>query len=236
LVKEYRHNINDKTGVYMASKFTVLIIAIGLALVSPTITATIITPIAAKASSTFPSSNPLQGYSVDNLINNSGISVNNAGHILHDENFYNMWMSDQETSAKLVFDLGGNYLLSGAYIWQYNATGLDPGRGVNSFDILASTDGFSYNLVRHANLSQFRDGTILIEPEYIPFNQTARYVQLAINSNFNGKYVGVSEVKFEAQAAMATTVPEPQAMLMLALALMALLMLRGYWPKLGNIH
>ena len=171
-------------------------------------TATQITPLGVTASSTFIT------YNKDNLINDSGLTGG-----LHDTNFNNMWLNDAEgAGGKLTFNLGSQYSITSADIWQYNATccGLD--RGVENFNIFSSTDGVNFIFVTNAHLTESPGG--LISAQTVSFNTTANYVMFDILSNYGNPYfTGLSEVKFNSGAA---PVPEPATMLLMGTGLAGL--------------
>ena len=156
--------------------------------------ASVITPIAVDASSTF------YTYNANNLINNSGLSGG-----LHDNQYFNMWLDNGTgTNAQLTFDLGSIYAVSAADIWQYNASccGLD--RGVNIFTISTSTDGINFYDSTTASLTEANGGDI--PAQVVDYQATGRYVRFDVVSNWGDtNYTGLSEVKFETSA-----VPEPE--------------------------
>jgi hypothetical protein len=99
----------------------------------------VVTPVAGWASSTWSPAN-----SVDQLFNNSGLS--GTVPILTDTHDfqgsgYTMWTADGQTVTNtwLIFDLGAQYDLSGAAIWQCNH-GTRPYRGWRTFGIYSSPD------------------------------------------------------------------------------------------------
>lgn len=131
-------------------------------------------------------------------------------------------VDDQE----LIFDLGGAYDLTGAFIWQMNQNFnfATLARGVDEFEILVSTDGGS-NFASVGTFNLDIPSNTAVEPVQVKsFASTAfgvTHVQFNINSALSGnpsENVGLSEVRFQA-------VPEPASALLLA-SLGSLLMRR----------
>jgi len=185
-----------------------------LSLFCASLSAAVITPVSVTASSTYGS------YEQDNLINDSGLSV--LGQ--HDTNWEHMWLSHySDTSVSLTFDLGDLYSLSSSNIWQYNVDwALD--RGVQSFDILGSTDGVTFNFISNANLTMAKVG--LITPQSINFTALAEFIRFDITSNYGDlAYTGLSEVKFNGLSAV-PEVPIPAAVFMFFPALLGFMGLR----------
>jgi hypothetical protein len=192
-------------------------------LFSPLVTATMITPVHVQSSST------LATYNVNNLINESGLTG-----MVHDTDFNNMWLSNGgRATTSLIFDMGKMIDLAGAYVWQYDASCCVAGRGVASFNILASSDGVSFSAVTPATMALQGNGSDPITAEFIPFHKAARYVKFDIASSFGSAYAGLSEVKFEQGMQMAAAqggaaIPEPRVIGLLALSLLSMYAVRGH--------
>lgn len=191
------------------------------ALAATSASAQVVTPVSVTVSSTFST------YDEANLIDDSGLA---AG--LHDEDFSNMWMSNtNDVTPTLTFDLGAVYDLTGAQIWQYNATSIDLSRGVNGFNILSSQDDVTYTPVTSASLTISPGGPI--PAQIVSFAATARYVRFVVTSNHGSpNYTGLSEVKFETAAAPAAdAIPTLSGWAMLlfsaVIASAAILLIRG---------
>jgi len=190
--------------------------------------ATIVTPVSATASD--------EVSSASNTINGSGLftdatltTPNNSITGLHyrddtDTNDFSdvyswTWSSTGNINTKWIeFDLGAEYELSGAYVWQ--TTFGNEGRQLRTFDIDLSTDDVNYSTqVAAALLPQVVTADLGngVAATYFDFgtNVTARYVRFEIigtyerpagDRNWLG---GLGEVRFEA-------VPEPSSFALLA--------------------
>jgi hypothetical protein len=158
-----------------------------------------ISPTAAAASS--------QGHSqmpAANLINGSGLLPYTDRHLVadstHGNTYSDMWLSLNEVStAWVVFDLGTNYTLSGAVIWNYNQA-IALTRGVQTFDLYVSGVGTNgpFSLVAGSPFSLADGGGTTKEPsQSIPLAATkVRAVKLVVRSNYGLTDVGLSEVRF----------------------------------------
>jgi len=184
-----------------------------LASATPALAGTI-TPVAVTASDTFPF---FGQYKPENLIDGSGLS---GGR--HDDDYVNMWMTDQSVqAATLTFDLGGSYVLTGVDIWNYNFG--DPGfaslldRGAKDFTVALSSDGVSYTQVLASTL--LRGTGDALDAQRFALAGGARYVQVNLLNNYatdpytNFTSVGLSEVRFA--GALAAAVPEPASWAMM---------------------
>jgi hypothetical protein len=164
--------------------------------------AQVITPVSASASTFYSAQqDPI------NLINGSGL-VPNSGNIL--TNTHNahgsadgMWHSSGGNPATewVIFDLGAQYRLTAADIWQMNQPG-NLGRGVMTFGIFTSpntTDPVT-NYVGSFTLNPA--GGVNGEPVQ-QFNFSAsgvRRVMLAVSNSISmagTEYVGLAEVRFQ---------------------------------------
>lgn len=175
--------------------------------------------------------------SVNNLINNSGLStpvtsgqtLTSATAATHDNNdgAITMWVSSQNQNNEvagetLTFDLGLSRDVEGALIWQYNQTSSSfdlTNRGVQDFTVAISDDNVNFtDLGQTFSLTEAPGDKIdefLITPEVIDFGQQvqARYIRFTVESNFGGDLVGLSEVRFFNEA----VVPEPTSLALLSL-------------------
>jgi len=181
--------------------------------------ADVITPVSVVASDTF----DLFGqYKAENLINGSGLDSNG----LHNRDFAAMWMTNLGVAqAQLTFDLGAEYQLGSADIWQYNFADPYPvnsshiintvDRGVKDFAILISTDGVDYTEV--FNGTMLRANGDPVAAQTFSFSGAARYVKFDIFNNYAEGTIydpyatGLSEVRFNSLAA----VPEPASWAMM---------------------
>ncbi len=107
----------------------------------------------------------------------------------------------------LIFELGGKFDLTEAYIWQFNQSCCSPpGRGVDEFTLHVSTDGVD-------NFGPAIGGTLSLPPAFAtePITATSfplvasgvTHVKIEILSAQSGnleEYVGLSEVRFESSS------------------------------------
>lgn len=191
--------------------------------------ADVVTPVAVDPSSEFADA--------DNMINGSGLDgIGNVQDQRHDNDEDNMWQtfSNPSVGETATFDLGANYDLSSALIWQYNGFidlyGLGtPQRQVNEFE-LAVSSGVSeggFTSIGTFNLAEALDQSApgFNEPAQgfaLTGADNVRRVQLTINSTYlpdmADGFAGLSEVRFEG-----TIVPEPATVGLLGLAMLTLL-------------
>jgi hypothetical protein len=185
--------------------------------------ATILSPISASASSTFP------GFPIGNTINQSGLQsgfvsgvtdfdVYLATNPLHTPLAVGEWFSAEGvTSATLTFDLGSVYTIDRLAMWNEEFS------GIPMFNVLVSTDGTTFTSAA-SGLTTTDIGANQNYPAQV-FNlgtQTARFIQLqasgcpqAGGQGHNG--CGLGEIAFATSAA--TTAPEPASMLLLGVGL-----------------
>lgn len=157
------------------------------------------------------------GYTVNNLVNGSGLVGST-----HDDSFLNMWLAHPtDTTPTLTFDLGSLYSVTATNIWQYiwpNNTN----RGVDDLDILWSTDNATYTLWGSVNLAEGGNTAQV-------FNTAvdAQFIKFDINSSHGSSYIGLSEVQFigtqAGQTPPTTNVPEPSTLAIFALGVLGLL-------------
>ena len=121
-------------------------------------------------------------------------------------------------SQYVVFNLGGNYDLSSAYLWQIIQPGL-LGRGIKEFELYASPNapnpvsaanppatydlsGFT-QILGLSTLAQASGSSTPTQTFALSSATNVRQVYLKINSDWNGltnDYVGLAEIKFEGTA------------------------------------
>jgi hypothetical protein len=142
-----------------------------------------------------------------NTINGSGLSSPSNPNATHSSNWTSMWLSNNEASPTIVFDLGGQFVLQAMRVWNYNQPGLT-GRGVQTSDVWISSTGVGNPASDPAEWTQLADGLALTQAtgsgdyaasEYPldPAGQAARFVRMDNIASFDGgSYVGLSEVRF----------------------------------------
>jgi methionine-rich copper-binding protein CopC len=165
-------------------------------------------PVSAVASSQYSSA------VADKTVDGSGLSDPLAPDATHSTDWAQMWLSNAEASPTIRFDLGGEFLLTGMHVWNYNqvAGGTDlTGRGVQSADVWISTTGIGdpdsdpsdWTLLSDDLLLTQATGDAAYEGEDYALGggELARFVLLTDIVNFDGgDYTGLSEVRFFAEA------------------------------------
>lgn len=115
--------------------------------------------------------------------------------------------------AWLTFDLGAEYKLDAARIWQYNVDfgmGYSLVRGAKDISLSISRDGVNFTTITSGVLDK---GTGLpLAGQDFDLLGNARYVRLDLLNNYGDQYswTGLSEVRF-----ISSAVPEPEAWLMM---------------------
>ncbi|WP_373478468.1 PEP-CTERM sorting domain-containing protein [Geminocystis sp.] len=143
------------------------------------------------------------GYSLNALIDNSGLSNGLHGAVTN-----TMWLSQNQTTPTLTFNLGAVYNLAGTDIWQYNRSTFN--RGVQNFNILTSLDGINFSSAGSGTLTVATGNPVSIPSQLVAFTATAQYVRFEVTSNYGNTFTtGLSEVKFQT----AESVPEPLTIL-----------------------
>ncbi len=168
------------------------------------------------------------GYEAINTINGNGLNAPGDETATHNAGSGSgtMWLSSTSESAigaTITFDLGSEYDLSGAWIWNYNQDN-QSGRGFLSFDIYVgnSSDPTATTLLqagaaisRHPVTSGVAYGA-----EFEAFSASgAQYVRFVSQSTGNNNIIGLSEVRFE-------QIPEPSAVALFGLGGIGLILRR----------
>jgi hypothetical protein len=183
---------------------------------------------------TVTASSSYTGRGPENTINGSGLSGTFPDEI-HGKDVTTMWMTVQNDlpDAWIQFDLRNVYNLGSLKIWNYGQAGQES-RGIKVVDIWVSTlsapgdpeGGYAGEWTLLMADRQFfkgdsvnpDDGFLLDFEEILKATVQARYVRFEIDSNFSTnqsqKYVGLSEIQFNAVDAV-NAVPEPATMLLL---------------------
>lgn len=109
----------------------------------------------------------------------------------------------------IEFDLGGLFVVTHAHIWQQNQSGFEsalaPDRGVEEFEIHASTSDSGENFVNVGTYTlEFEDGAFEVPAQVVePVDPIiAKRIRFDLNSAFSGldnEFVGLAEVRFEGE-------------------------------------
>ena len=200
--------------------------AISVRNVTPVLTGLVIPDVTVKTTSQW--SGPTAGRK-ENMINGSGLSVGGSDETkTHDADATgnNVWHGGPDEGGMgpgatgnpplvadqvVEFDLGANYDLTGAHVWNMNQSGY-PGRGVKDVEILVSsaTTG-AFTPLTTTRFAQDTNAPGLVA-QVVPFTgaTNVRRVRFAIQSAWSGlesEYVGLSEVRFQGTAAVPATPP-----------------------------
>jgi len=188
-------NTNCPSKVVSKGLMIVVVAMITVGLYGGQLYADYITPISASASSTYGAG--ANAWQVEDMINSTGLTIDSAVGT-HDDTAANMWMNDGGTVADewVIFDLGQQYLLKQAYVW--NDTELGSTRNVRTMDIYVSSDNITYTKFGGTVTLAVVSGAT-VSADIVPLATTARYVKFDIltNGGAAGGYVGLSEVRFE---------------------------------------
>ncbi|NJL70282.1 MAG: DUF4457 domain-containing protein [Candidatus Competibacteraceae bacterium] len=110
-----------------------------------------------------------------------------------------MWSSGGgDFKGWIRFDLGEEYQVSGAYVWNYNESGEWRKRGLKQVLIQSSTDGESWSDVGTFDFA-LAPGTAKYEGEAVAFAKPikARYFKFqSLGNHRNSEQAGLSEVRF----------------------------------------
>jgi hypothetical protein len=172
------------------------------------------------ASSTWPS------YDVKNLINGSGLSGD-----LHSGLWPYKWLTNQEVTGWLDFDLGASASLASTKIWNYGPGCCGNERSVKDLNVYGSNDDINFSLLANLVLQKPSDSVDPFPGEVFTLTGNYRYIKFDILSNYDifsdYDYTGLSEVQFYGEIGPAP-VPEPATMLLLGSGLIGL---AGYGRK-----
>ena len=143
---------------------------------------------------------------------------------LHGSTFTDQWLAPKSPIPELVFDLGANYSITSADIWNYNALNRYT-RGAKDVEILKSDDNVNFTSV--ANVTLTAASSASQASGNVSFNTNARFIKFKMNSNHGDiNNVGLAEVRFNGVPSVPTTVPTLSEWGMLTLsALLALVTL-----------
>ena len=173
------------------------------------------------------------GYQADNAIDGSGLSavptdanVATVTHIASGSGAATtMWAGNPAQPQSITFDLGAEFNLNGTWIWNYNQSGTQPLRGMDSFDIYVGGSGEPSAPTENQtgnSISLYPDTqTTAQPPENVPFTASnVQYVRFLIdNQTETGlQGIGLSEVRFSG-----APIPEPSTLILAALGLLGLM-------------
>lgn len=153
-------------------------------------------------------SSTASAYDVNDLINGSGLFGS-----LHSGNFPDKWISAAgDVTPTLTFDLGAEYNITNALIWNYGGGCCGYERSVQGFDYFHSLDGIAYNF--GGSFSLLYSNSTPIHSQNVGLSGTGRYLRFEVTSNYGSSITsGLSEVQFFGNAV--TGVPEPSTWAMM---------------------
>lgn len=163
-----------------------------------------------------------------NVVNGSGLIGGLLPTSQHSQSgTNNAWLSAANAAnSQLDFDLGGLYSLSGMAFW--NANGAFVGRGIQTLQVLASTDGLSYSVIAGSPGSFAQVPTAPSSAEIFSWTPVlARFVRFDVITTYNGNGSLVNEVLFDGTE----IVPElngSTALMPLSMILLGLLSLKRH--------
>lgn len=210
-----------------ANFFSFVIAVAGVAMISGTCLADIITPDSATSTTTIGGSRTIDAAIDGTLLSSEGTSgdilsetvayAGNSGHWLSassaiddDDNF-------RSTTEELTFDLGGTFDVDAFHLWPYVRA--ESRRGLSSFDISFSSDGVNYSST--ITLSGFTKGTSSGEPvqtQTFALQSGVTHIQMTNLTTFDSTdYIAVSELRFGGP-----TIPEPSTAILVGLGLMGI--------------
>ena len=143
----------------------------------------------------------------------------------HNANYPDMWMGYGGISHDVTFGFGTTKGVESIEIWNYNHPGsLD--RGVNNFNVLASTDGTNFSIVDNFDLSIGTGaGGLTSETFTLSSITNASNIRIGIVSTHgSSNFVGLSEVKIFGGDAV---VPEPSTLILSLVGLVGCILARS---------
>ena len=198
----------------------------------------VVDPVGATASSSYPNR------SAGSTIDSSGLDPGPANVLAKNANEIPepnvMWLTNGTPTGTITFDLGANYWVASAFVWNYSEVAFSNGasftsRGARSVDVYASATDTNPSLpsefVGNIQLSQanpapsttFGGGAnwgLDYNTPGVNYNLPtsaygARYIRFDILSNFGDGFLGLDEVRFIA-------LPEPSSLVLAGLAAVGL--------------
>ena len=169
---------------------------------------------------------PYGGYEAINAINGSGLSAvptdANVATVTHGagSGAGTMWLPPAAQPQSITFDLGAEFDLDGAWIWNYNQGDAQVRERI-TFDIYVggSGDSSASTFVQAAAISEYPNGTAAQPPEFEAFAASnVQYVRFLIDNQVTlSDSIGLSEVRFS------TVIPEPSTLILAMLGLLGLM-------------
>ncbi|MCV6637619.1 Ig-like domain repeat protein [Candidatus Albibeggiatoa sp. nov. NOAA] len=148
-------------------------------------------------------------YKIENLVNNSGLS-GSAPNQTSGYSYGGTWMKSG-TTGTLTFDMGGVYQIDKMELWIYSHySHSSRNRAAKDIKISYSMDDLSYTVDQTITGPQNTSGNNDPVPKQefaLTTTQTARYIKLDVLNSHGGGYVGLNEVKFNAQKMSPDGVP-----------------------------
>ena len=148
-------------------------------------------------------------------IDESGLGVNGT-HTTAPENY--MWLSAYgELAPRIVYDLGGSYVLDSLRVWNYNEANQYLNRGAKNVEILVSTNNVNFTSLANVVFNKAPGVSNADFSQTISLvTQPIRYIKLDIKNNYgDAGYTGLSEIQFYG------SVPELSTRILLVLGLIA---------------
>jgi len=134
------------------------------------------------------------GSSLAALVDGSGMFADQ-----HDCEDATMWQSNGLPQAEVTIDLGAEFELTGATVW--NTSQADGARGARNVQFLISRNNTSYFQIPGAPTLLARATTCLSSGRSFPIpNLRARFVRIAILDNYGAVNVGLGELAITGRA------------------------------------
>ena len=203
-----------------------MLAAVTVLLIASSADAALVQPVGATASSELAA-----GYEAVNVQNGNGLNApfdETATHVAGSGSG-TMWLSSNvgvSTSIGqfITFDLGSEFDLSDAYIWNYNQDG-QGARGFNTYDIFVADSGgvFGAALITGATLNDAGGVAGELAQTQAMVASNVQFVKFVNGSNSANNVVGLSEVRFNSVEAPPGTAPEPSTLILAALGFVGLM-------------
>jgi hypothetical protein len=137
---------------------------------------------------------------------------------------YTMWGAHTPIPQAITFDLGAEYQLDAAWLWNYNQSDTQGARSMGDFDIYVggSGDSFASTLAKAGqSIADYPTGSSPGLPEKVEFAASGvQYVRFEITGHSlvaPADTIGLSEVRFSG------VIPEPSTLILAMLGLLGLM-------------